>query len=105
MPASDASLIPAPQIVHGDALPSKWQREYQAFEQLLPQLLQTHRGQYVLIHEGQVAASGDDDLALALQFFKKHGNVPVHVGLVAEPPRSIVRIPHYREAQRRGGVG
>jgi hypothetical protein len=78
----------------------KWEREYQAFQRLLPQLLCTHRGKYVVLHEGQVVDSGDDDLVLALRFFAGHGNVPIHVGLVTDQPEPAIRIPHYRELAR-----
>ena len=40
---------------------SKGEREYQTFLRLLPQLLGTHRGQYVAIHDGQVVDSDTDD--------------------------------------------
>lgn len=40
----------------------KWRREQRAFRQLLPELLKTHRGKYVAVHEGQVVGSGDDKL-------------------------------------------
>jgi hypothetical protein len=75
---------------------SKWQSEFEAFERLLPGLLQSHMGQYVVIHNGQVADSGPDDLALALRFFAQHGKVPVHIGLVTSEPQQAIRVPHYR---------
>src|SRR5437879_2526480 len=82
--------LPAPVI---DLLPtpSKWEREHQAFRRLLPQLLQTHHGQYVAIHEGQVVASGSDKLAVALQAFSQVGNVSIHVGLVREGTEPVAR--------------
>src|SRR5215213_6977425 len=81
---------------------NKWEREFQAFRRLLPQLLQTHRGQFVVIHEGNVVDAGTDDLALALRFFARYGNVPVHVGLVTDEPEPVARIPHYRELPQLG---
>jgi hypothetical protein len=83
--------LPAPVIDLGPPTPSKWEREYQAFRRLLSQLFQTHRGQYVAIHEGQVVASGTDKLAVALQAFSQVGNVSIHVGLVTEGAESVVR--------------
>jgi hypothetical protein len=75
---------------------SKGEREYQAFLRLLPQLLATHRGQYVAVHEGQVVDTGNDDIALIQRVHARFGYVPIHVGLVTDP-LPVVRIPHYRE--------
>ncbi|HEY1861168.1 MAG TPA: hypothetical protein VGG61_12475 [Gemmataceae bacterium] len=74
---------------------TKWEREYQAFRRLLPELLKTHMEKYVVIHEEQLIDSGDDDISLAVQFFAKYGNVSPHIGLVTETP-PVCRIPHYR---------
>lgn len=68
---------------------TKWEREYQAFRRLLPQLLATHRGRYVAIHEEQVVDSGDDNLALALRVLAEVGNVAIHVGLVTDEPAPV----------------
>ena len=88
---SDAITLPAPAI-DLDKLPAaKWDKEYQAFRSLLSQLLATHRGKYVAIHEGQVVDSGDDKLALAMRVLAKVGNVAIHVGLVAEEPEPVSR--------------
>jgi hypothetical protein len=81
--------VPVPQLTKGE-------REYHAFLRLLPELLATHRGQYVAIHEGQVVDSGADDIALIQRVHARVGYVPIHVGLVVEP-RPVERIPHYRE--------
>ena len=85
--------------VHLSPPKTKWEREYQAFQRLLPDLLGTLKGKYVVIHEGQVIDSGEDDISLAKRFFEKYGNISPHIGLVAESP-PIVRIPHYRELRR-----
>src|SRR5688572_18136392 len=45
----------------------KWEREFQAFLRLLPDLLTTHRAQYVAVHNGQVVAAGPDKVQVALQ--------------------------------------
>jgi hypothetical protein len=82
---------------------TKWEREYQAFKRLLPELLKTHREKYVVIHEEQVIDSGDDDIALAVQFFAKYGNISPHIGLVTETP-PLYRIPHYREVRKPGSA-
>jgi len=83
--------LPAPVIEPGGLGSSKWDREYQAFLGLLPQLLATHRGQYVAIHEGRIVDSGEAKLALALRVWAKIGNVAIHVGLVAQEPEPISR--------------
>ena len=81
--------LPVPEL-------SKGEREYQAFMRLLPELMKTHRGQYVAIHDGEVVDSDADDIALVQRVRAKVGYVPIHVGLVAEP-QPVIRFPHYRE--------
>lgn len=75
---------------------SKGEREYRAFQRLLPQLLPTHRGQYVAVHEEQVVDSDADDVALILRVHARYGYVPIHVGLVTDAPPPPIRAPHYR---------
>jgi len=91
MDSSEPVTLPAPVIDQLTPALSKWEREYQAFRRLLPQLLQTHRGQYVAIHEGQVVASGKDKLEVALHVFSRIGNVAIHVGLVTEAAEPVFR--------------
>ena len=88
---SEAVTLPAPEISLRAPLPSKWEREHQAFQRLLPQLLATRRGQYVAIHEGQVVEVGEDKLDVALRALARVGNVPIHVGLVTTEPQPIAR--------------
>jgi hypothetical protein len=71
----------------------KWHRERRAFWRLLPELLKTHRGKYVAVHNGQVVESGDDEVALALRAYRQHGYVPIYVGLVTDEPPRVERIP------------
>jgi hypothetical protein len=101
---SETATLPAPAIEMATVANNKWAREFEAFQRLLPQLLAAHRGKYVVIHEGHVVDAGDDDLALALRFFSRHGNVPIHVGLVTEQPEPIVHIPHYRMLEASEGL-
>jgi hypothetical protein len=93
-PTFEAHLAP-PEL-------SKGEREYPAFHRLLPQLLSTHPGQYVAVHEGQVIDSGTDDIALIQRVHARVGYVPIHVGLVTEQPL-VARVPHYREYRPRDG--
>jgi len=81
--------LPSRELPKGEA-------EYQSFLRLLPQLLGTHHGKYVAIHNGQVVDSDTDDVALILRVQAKVGYVPMYVGLVTEA-RPVVRIPHYHE--------
>jgi hypothetical protein len=96
MTATAPPVLPAPQL-QSQTQPTKWQREYEAFERLLPELRKSHQDQYVLIHNGAVFDHGPDDVALALRFFEKLGNVPVHIRFVTDKPTAAIRIPHYRE--------
>jgi hypothetical protein len=73
----------------------KFEREARAFLRLLPELLKTHRGQYVAVHEEKVVDSGDDEIALAMRVWDKYGYVPIDVELVTDQPPPA-RIPHYR---------
>ena len=101
---SETITQPTP-IMDPPLLPqTKWEREYQAFQRLLPQLLATHRGQYVAIHNELVVDSGDDKLALALRVLAKIGSVSIHVGLVTEEPAPLVRSGVRRELQSAGDV-
>ena len=94
--------LPAPALEMPVPPRSKWEREYQAFRRLLPQLLATHRGRYVAIHDEQVVDSGDDRLALALRVLAKVGNVAIHVGLVTEEPEAVSRSGVRRELRPSG---
>jgi hypothetical protein len=96
MSNANSVTLPAPEL-NLSAANGKWQREYQAFLRLKPQLMTEYRGQYVVVHEGVVVDSGSDKIALALRFFAQHGNVPIHIGLVTNEPEIPARIPHYRE--------
>jgi hypothetical protein len=71
---------------------SKWDREYEAFLRLLPELLQTHRGQYVAIHEGKVVGNGDDQLAVARTAYAEFGPVEILVRLATDQPPRIVNL-------------
>lgn len=81
--------LPTPELTKGE-------REFRAFQRLLPSLLPTHRGKYVAIHLGQVVDSDTEEIALIVRVQAKIGYVPIYVGLVTDSP-AVTRIPHYRE--------
>ena len=76
----------------------KGEREYRKFLRLLPQLLASHRDQYVAVHGGEIVDFDTDDIALIQRVHARFGYVPIHVGLVTDRP-SLLRIPHYHEHQ------
>lgn len=77
--------------------PTKFERERRAFSRLLPQLLATHRGQYVAIHEETVAESGSDRMEVAMKVWKRVGGVDLYVGLVTDEPEPLTRSGVVRE--------
>jgi hypothetical protein len=101
---STPTTLPAPAIDTAVSPSTKWQREQQAFQQLLPGLLAAHKGQYVAVHNGQVVDSGDDKLALAMRVLAKVGNVPIYVGLVSSEPEAVYCSGVRRELRLGGGA-
>ncbi len=97
---SEATILPAPVLNLATQPATKWEREYQAFLRLLPELLKTHRDKYVAIHDGQVIESGDDRLEVIFRALEKAGGASIHVDVVAEQPPPPIRIPHYRVVRR-----
>jgi hypothetical protein len=91
---SQLSSFPAPVLATPPE--SKWRSEQRAFQRLLPQLLQTHRGLFVAIHEGQVVESGTDKLEVAGRAYARFGYQPIYVSLVTNEPPPLVRIPSPR---------
>ena len=94
-----ANTIPAPVLEPASVPDAKWQREYQAFVRLLPELLQTYRNQYVAIHDGHVVASGSELVDVAMRAYAEHGYVPIYVNLVSDQPPAPVRLPTPRILQ------
>lgn len=82
----------------------KWRREQQAFRRLLPELLKTHRGQYVAVHEGQVVESGPNKLTVAGRAYARFGYVPIYVSLVTDQPPLPIRLPSPRLLQPDGSA-
>jgi hypothetical protein len=78
------------------AVDEKWKREQQAFFAMLPDLLTTHRGLYVAIHDGRVVQAGPDNVQVALQAYRDYGYIPMYIDLVAEHPLPPIRPPSPR---------
>lgn len=86
-----------PTVVLPERTPSKFEREQRAFLRLLPGLLQTHRGQYVAIHDERVTDSGPDRGEVVRRTLDRV-RADIFVGLVTEQPPSDTRIPGPRGA-------
>ncbi len=72
-----------------------WQRaqidaladEKTAYEQMRPELLTTHRGQWVAIHNGFVVDSDPDQRALVKRVYRQTTQRPIYFVEVRETPR------------------
>jgi hypothetical protein len=95
---SEAEILPAPVLTLPSLADEEFRCEQQAFHRLLPELLQTHRGQYVAVHGGRVVGSGPDGAEVARTAYATIGYVPIYVDLVAEQPPRPVRLGVYRDA-------
>ena len=90
-------VLPEPSL-------TKFERERAAFYRLLPELLATHRGQYVAIHGEQVVDSGPDQLEVAVRVRKRVGSASIYVHLVSDEPPRVERSGVLRDLSRwRGG--
>jgi hypothetical protein len=72
-------------------------RERQAFERLKPELLRTHRGQWVAIYQGEVVEVGHDRSQVLDSVYDRFGYVPVYVQQIEEEPR-VYKLPHRKVA-------
>jgi hypothetical protein len=93
---SELEALPAPVLAPREG--NKWRHEQEAFRRLLPNLLKTHRDQYVAVHEGRVVEVGPDKLAVAGQAYARFGYVPIYVSLVTHQRLPLSRIPSPRLA-------
>jgi len=75
-----------------------FEREQQAFECLKPELLRTHRGQWVAIYQGKVVEVGEDQSQVLDRVYDRFGYVPVYVQLVEEQLR-VYKLPHRKMAR------
>jgi hypothetical protein len=67
--------------------PPEWRAEKAAFEQMLPDLLSTHRGKWVAVYKSQVVDSDAKIGELVWRAEKNLGDKPFFVGEVVEEPR------------------
>ena len=74
----------------------KFQRERLAFHRLLPELLTTHAGKVVAIHDEQVIAVGDERIPVVQEAYKQVGHVALYVERVQET-RPVYRLRGPRE--------
>jgi PHD/YefM family antitoxin component YafN of YafNO toxin-antitoxin module len=73
------------------------QPERKAFQQLLPELLKTHKGQFVAIHKGEVVDADVDNRELAKRICARR-LFPVYIQLVSEQPR-VIELPSPEEVR------
>jgi hypothetical protein len=93
---SDTDVLPAPDLSALHLRTGKWEREQEAFLRLKSTLPAELKGKYVAVHEGKVVDAGENQIEVALRCYKKHGYVPIYVGLVSDLPLQPVQIPSPR---------
>ena len=89
-------ILPAPVINPPQPADEKWHREKQAFLKMLPDLIRSHRGKFVAVHNGQVVETADDPVTVGHNAYQKHGYVPIFIGHVDDRPLPPVRFPSPR---------
>jgi hypothetical protein len=91
---SSMETLPAPDL----ALPlvDKWKREQGAFRRLLPELLLSHPGEFVAIHEGRMVESGADKIEVAQRAYARFGYIPIFISRVIAGTPEPARIPSPR---------
>lgn len=78
-----------PRQLNADEL---FESEKAAFMLLLPSLYLSHRGKFVAVHKGKVAAAGASEVEAARNFFREYGDTHVYIGFVGqEPPAYQIR--------------
>ena len=70
------------------------EREEKAFSKILPDLLNTLRGNYVAIYQGKLVGSDTDESRLVDKMFDRYGYVPFFIEIVEEEP-PVVEIPYF----------
>src|SRR5947207_15069582 len=93
---SDVATTELPAVNPPEGADDPWRREQWAFYCLLGDLLKTHRGQHVAVHNRQVIAAGSDRMDVIRRAREQVGNVPIYVGLVSDEPPPVERVPRVR---------
>jgi len=72
------------------------EREQEAFRQMLPELLNRYRDQYVAVYQGQVIDHDRDQTALVMRLDQTHPEAAVLVKRVTAEPERVLRMPSPR---------
>jgi hypothetical protein len=91
---NSTETLPAPVLP--TSAEDKFSGEQRAFQRLLPELLRTHRDQYVAIHDGQLVETGENQIEVAERAYSRFGYIPILVTLVTDRPPVVTRIPSPR---------
>jgi PHD/YefM family antitoxin component YafN of YafNO toxin-antitoxin module len=91
-----ASNLDQPQANALDDSLSILARESRAFEALKPELLKTHRNQYVAIVGGEVVETGDNEFDVIERVYQRLGRVVMFVDKVTDEPRPV----HYMSSPK-----
>ncbi len=83
-------ILPPEQEVDAEA---DYRREQRAFLRLLPDLLRTHPGLFVAIHDGKAVMLNRSDVELARTFFRQYGDVSVYIGFIGDEPPALQVVP------------
>ena len=76
-------------------LPAQFLEDRAVFQRTLPDLLKTHRGQWIAVYKGEVVASASNAGELAKQVYARFGYQAIYMDEVREEPR-VYRIPSPR---------
>ena len=93
--------VPSDPLAPLPGTSDKFQRERLAFHRLLPELLTTHAGKVVAIHDEQVIAVGDERRPVIDEATRIAGYVDLFVKQVLEV-QPVERLPGFREIRRTG---
>ena len=89
------------QAMAAQSLPGDlgFEKERAAFQRLLPELLQAHRGEWVAIVDGQPVEFGPDFSSVIIPVRQRFGQRPVYIHEISEQAR-IYKIPSPRLIRR-----
>ena len=74
--------------------------EITTFENLKPELLQTHPGEFVAIYQQQIVGFDQDEMNLIRRVYEQYGPVPCYVEqITSETPRKVKMISRWKQRQ------